>query len=105
MNLSTGKLYNDDGVTPNDFENGAYEILNFSSNTVNKLITVSMNTVTGKSFVSEDKNITFLVHNIAGKTSKVTINGVNVDFKINGNILEIPVVLKKGLVNEIKIQL
>ena len=102
---STGKLYNDDGVTPNDFEKGAYEILNFSSNSTNKLITVKINTVTGKSFISEDKNITFLVHNIAGKPSKVTVNGVNVDFKTNGNILKIPVVLKKGLDNEIKIQL
>jgi oligosaccharide 4-alpha-D-glucosyltransferase len=102
---STGKLYNDDGITPNDFEKGAYEILNFSNTTANKLITVKINTVTGKSFVSEDKNITFLVHNITGKPSKVTVNGATVDFKTNGNILEIPVVLKKGLDNEIKIQL
>jgi hypothetical protein len=64
-----------------------------------------MNTVVGKSFTSADKNVTLLVHNISGKPTKITINGANVDFKTNVNTIEIPVVLKKGLDNEIKIQL
>lgn len=102
---STGKLYNDDGLTPNAFEKGAYEILNFSSNVTAKEITLKMNTTVGKSFTSTDKNVTLLVHNIGSKPTKITINGANIDFKTNENTLEIPVVLKKGLDNEIKIQL
>jgi alpha-glucosidase (family GH31 glycosyl hydrolase) len=102
---STGKLYNDDGLTPNAFEKGAYEILNFSSNVTAKVITLKINTTVGKSFTSVDKNVTLLVHNISAKPTKVTINGANIDFKTNANTLEIPVVLKKGLDNEIKIQL
>nr|WP_315157895.1 TIM-barrel domain-containing protein [uncultured Flavobacterium sp.] len=102
---STGKLYNDDGTTPNAFEKGAYEILNFSSSLSAKTITIKVNTTVGKTFVSTDKNATVLVHNISVKPAKITINGVNVDFKINASTLEIAVVLKKGLDNEIKIQL
>jgi oligosaccharide 4-alpha-D-glucosyltransferase len=102
---STGKLYNDDGVTPNAFEKGAFEILNFSSTVTAKEITLKINTTVGKSFSSADKNVTLLVHNISVKPTKITINGVNVDFKLTGTVLEIPVVLKKGLDNEIKIQL
>jgi oligosaccharide 4-alpha-D-glucosyltransferase len=79
--------------------------LNFSSNVSAKVITLKINTVVGKSFTSGDKNVTLLVRNISTKPAKVTINGENVDFKTNENTLEIPVVLKKGLDNEIKIQL
>jgi len=102
---SSGKLYNDDGITPNDFEKGAYEMLNFSNSSKDKGITLKLNTTIGKSFVSTDKNVRVLVHNITNKPSKITVNGVTVDGQLNGNILEIPVVLKKGLNNEIKIQL
>ena len=102
---SSGKLYNDDGITPNDFEKGAYEILNFSNSSNDKVITLKLNTTVGKSFVSTDKNVRVLVHNITNKPSKITVNGVAVDVQLNGNILEIPVVLKKGLANEIKIEL
>ncbi|HSD08607.1 TIM-barrel domain-containing protein [Flavobacterium sp.] len=102
---SSGKLYNDDGITPNDFEKGAYEILNFSNSSKDKVITLKMNTTVGKSFVSTDKNVKVLVHNIPNKPAKITVNGVTVDGQLNGNILELPVVLKKDLTNEIKIQL
>ncbi|WP_232735240.1 TIM-barrel domain-containing protein [Flavobacterium sp. 5] len=102
---SFGKLYNDDGITPNDFEKGAYEILNFSNSTKDKVITLKMNTTVGKSFVSNDKNVTVLVHNIAVKPSKITINGNAVDCKMNAKTLEVPVILKQGMDNEIKIQL
>jgi oligosaccharide 4-alpha-D-glucosyltransferase len=102
---SFGKLYNDDGLTPNAFEKGTFEILNFSSNVSGKTITLKVNTTVGKTFISTDKNVTLLVHNISAKPTKITINGANVDFKINASTFEIPVVLKKGLDNEIKIQL
>lgn len=102
---SSGKLYNDDGLTPNAFEKGAYEILNFSSNIAAKTITVKINTTVGKTFTSADKNVALLIHNISSKPTKIIVNGANVDFKINTNTIEIPVVLKKGVDYEIKIQL
>jgi oligosaccharide 4-alpha-D-glucosyltransferase len=102
---SYGKLYNDDGLTSNTYEKGAYEILTFLSNVNTKVITLKINTTVGKSFTTADKNVTLLVHNINTKPTKITINGVNIDFKTNAATLEIPVVLKKGLDNEIKIQL
>jgi oligosaccharide 4-alpha-D-glucosyltransferase len=102
---SSGKLYNDDGITPNEFERGAYEVLNFYSTFAANEITIKLNTEIGKTFVSTDKNVSFLVHNLKNKPSKVTVNGVAVDFKHTSTQIEIPVVMKKGLENIIKIQL
>jgi hypothetical protein len=66
---------------------------------------LKITTTVGKAFAGTDKNVTVLVHNISSKPMKVTINGLSVDFKTNASTLEIPVALKKGLDNEIKIQL
>ncbi|TRX35273.1 DUF4968 domain-containing protein [Flavobacterium sp. ZT3R18] len=102
---SFGKLYNDDGLTSNAYEKGAYEILNFTNNTAAKLITLKVSTIVGKSFTSINKKINLIVHNMDKKPIKITVNGVNVDFKTNTNTLEIPVVIEKGMDKEIKIQL
>jgi len=102
---SSGKLYNDDGITPEEFERGNFEILHFSNQTAANVVTIKMNTEIGKSFVSTDKNVTVLVHNLKNKPSKVTVNGIAVEFKSTANQIEIPLVMKKGLENIIKIQL
>jgi oligosaccharide 4-alpha-D-glucosyltransferase len=102
---SFGKLYNDDGLTSKALEKGAYEIMNFTNNTTSKLITLKMSTNVGKSFVSINKKINLKVHNINKTPLKITVNGVNVDFKTNTNTLEIPVIIENGMDKEIKIQL
>ena len=64
---SSGKLYNDDGATPNAFEKEQYEIINFNSNNNSKSLVIKMATVTGKKFTSTDKNVSVLIHNIKAK--------------------------------------
>jgi oligosaccharide 4-alpha-D-glucosyltransferase len=102
---SFGKVYNDDGSTSNAYEKGAYEIINFTNNSTSKLITIKVSTNVGKSFVSINKKINLKVHNINKTPLKITVNGVNIDFKTNTNTLEIPVIIEKGMDKEIKIQL
>jgi oligosaccharide 4-alpha-D-glucosyltransferase len=102
---SFGKVYNDDGLTSNAYEKGAYEIMNFTNNSASNLITIKVSTNVGKSFVSINKKINLKVHNINKTPLKITVNGVNVDFKTNTNTLEIPVIIEKGMDKEIKIQL
>ena len=100
---SEGKLYNDNGTTPNAFEKGEYEILNFNSNFNGKISILKFNSEIGKNFQSLDKNINLIVHNCTAK--KVTLNGISVDFKTNKNNIEIPIIWQTGTEIEIKIQL
>ncbi|WP_395074665.1 TIM-barrel domain-containing protein [Flavobacterium sp.] len=104
---SEGKLYNDNGLTPNAFEKGEFEIVNFNSNyDVNKnlkTITLNFNTEIGKTYQTSDKNINLVVHNCKAKT--ITIDGKSVTFKNNKTSIEIPVSWLKGTSKEIKIQL
>jgi alpha-glucosidase (family GH31 glycosyl hydrolase) len=100
---SEGKLYNDNGTTPNAFEKGEYEILNFNGNTNGKVLTLKLNAEIGKTFSSSDKNVTLIIHNC--KAKKVLIDGKTSSFKSNKTAIEIPVFWKKGIPTEIKIQL
>lgn len=101
---SEEQLYNDDGETPNAFEKGSYEILNFKSTLNPKMIVLEIDTQTGKSYSSEDKNMSLTVHNITSKTVKIMVNGKNAAFKKIGNTIEIPVLLEQTARTVIKIQ-
>ncbi|HLF51637.1 TIM-barrel domain-containing protein [Flavobacterium sp.] len=100
---SKGILYDDNGETSNAFEKGAFEILNFKSVIKAKILTIKLNSEVGKSYQPKDKNVTLIIHNI--KAKKATLNGISISFKTNKNSIEIPISLKKGSENEIKIQL
>lgn len=102
---SEGKLYNDNGQTPNAFEKGEYEILNFTNNSTEKTVSLTIQTETGKSFPSAEKNITLVLHNLNDKIKKVTVDGKETTFISKGKTTEIPVVSKKGITTTILIQL
>ncbi|MNF27399.1 Alpha-xylosidase [compost metagenome] len=102
---SEGKLYNDNGQTPNAFEKGEYEILNFTNNSNDKTVSLTIQTETGKSFQSKDKEILLILHNLNDKIKKVTVDGKSTTFTNKGKTIEIPVVSKKGLTTTILIQL
>jgi alpha-glucosidase (family GH31 glycosyl hydrolase) len=99
---SSGKLYHDNGTTPNAFENGEYELLNFISNTATKTITILFNTEVGKNFVGTNKNVNLILHNL--KSKSISVDGKNIPFKINGKTIEIEVSWLKGSAKQIKIQ-
>jgi len=100
---SSGKLYNDNGLTANAFEKGEFEILNFNENTNDKVVVIKLNSEIGKNFQPIDKNVSLIVHNIKAKS--VTVSGKIVTYKTNNSSIEIPVTWKKGTEMEIKIQL
>jgi oligosaccharide 4-alpha-D-glucosyltransferase len=100
---SSGKLYNDNGIMPNAFEKGEYEILNFIGNYNSKTVTIKLNTDLGKSFASSDKNVNLILHNIKPKT--ISINGKIIPFKMNKATIEIPISWLKMSSKEIKINL
>ena len=100
---SSGKLYNDDGITANDFEKGTYELLNFNGNFNGKVLVIQLDSEIGKNFQSSDKNVSLIIHN--QKAKSITVDGKTVDFKTNTTSTEIPVSWKKGTRVELKIQL
>jgi len=102
---SQGKLYNDNGQTPNAFEKGEYEILNFTNQSKDKIVTLSIKTEIGKAYKPSDKNISLLLHNLNSKVKKVSVNGQDAPFATIGNAIEIAIVSKANANTIIQIQL
>jgi oligosaccharide 4-alpha-D-glucosyltransferase len=100
---STGKLYNDNGLTPNAFEKAEYEILNFDANCNKKSILIKLNAEIGKSFQATDKKINLIIHNC--NTKSVSVDGKSIPFKNQNNKIEIPITWVKSTSSEIKIDL
>lgn len=100
---SEGKLYNDNGTTPNAFEKGESEMLKFSSNSNEKTLTLTIQTVTGKSFLSTDKKINFIVHNWNKKIKNISSKGQNITYTSTDKTITFPVLSKKGQTNTILI--
>ena len=101
--FSFGKIYNDDGKTPNAFEKEMFEILHFESTLTNKKAVLKLYNELGKNFANSDKNVNLILHNIRPKT--ILINGKITTFKINNGNVEVPVFWSKSSSNTITIQL
>ena len=102
VKTSSGKLYNDNGETPQAFEKGQFEILNFNSNNNGNTLVLKLTANTGKNYTPTDKNVTIVVHNL--KAKRIFINGQETIFKTNNESLSLPVTWKKGTSPEIKIE-
>ena len=102
VKTSSGKLYNDNGETPQAFEKGQFEILNFNSNNNGNTLVLKLTANVGKNYLSTDKNVTIVVHNL--KAKRIFINGQETIFKTNNESLFLPVTWKKGTSPEIKIE-
>lgn len=101
---SSGKLYNDDGATPNAFEKGQYEIINFNSNNNGKTLVIKLATVAGKNYTATDKNVSVLIHNIQSKAKRIFVNGQEQIYKTFHEPLQVNVTMTKGTTQEVKIE-
>ena len=101
---SSGKLYNDDGTTPNAFEKGQYEILNFTSTNNGKTLVIKLASTVGKNYTSTDKDVSVLIHNIRDKVKRIFVNGQEQVFKTFHEPLQVNVTLSKGTTQEVKIE-
>lgn len=68
---STGKLYNDDGKTPNAFEKGEYEILNFQSSSKKNELQIEISSEIGKNYHPSTKEITLIIHAFPVQPKKI----------------------------------
>ncbi|WP_025665500.1 glycoside hydrolase family 31 protein [Aquimarina megaterium] len=74
---SSGKLYDDDGKTPNAFEKGKYEILRFDSTLSDKELSIALTSEKGANYTSIDRKVTLIIHNIHASPKSVTISGAS----------------------------
>lgn len=104
---SKGQLYNDDGLTPNDFENGAYEILHFESELEKSELDIELKAETGKNYTTTTKEIQLIIHNISKNPKSLKIDGkkVKVNWNSTSKTLSIPMKWNTKNETEIKIQL
>lgn len=99
---SSGKLYNDDGTTPNAFEKGQYEMLNFKSVNNAKTLSIKLTLTAGKNYASTNKDVSVLIHNI--KAKRIFVNGQEQIYKTFHEPLQVNVTMTKGTTQEVKIE-
>jgi len=100
---SKGKLYNDDGKSPQDFEKGQYEIIRFNSKAKKQHLVINITTQLGSQMAFSNKTVNLIVHNIAKKPKK--IKGYDFKWSPKNHTLTIPVSLNNSKPKNIKIKL
>lgn len=104
---SAGKLYDDNGKTPDAFGKGQYELLHFKNQSNSKQIVISFTSEKGNAYISETRKVSLKIHNINVKPKKISIDGKSAKFTWNKNTnqLELPVIWEQSTTKNIIIQL
>jgi alpha-glucosidase len=102
---SERQVYNDDGLTPNAFEKGMFELLEFEAEMESNCLEIEFEAETGANYSTNTKEINLIVHNIEREPKSIKINGKKsqYDFNINTKQVTIPVIWKTAKETEIKI--
>ena len=89
---SESSLYNDDGLTANAFEKGAYEILEFEAELEKRWLVIEIDSKIGKNYAITKKQIELIIHNIQAAPKQIKINDkkVKVSWDTTKNTLSIP---------------
>jgi oligosaccharide 4-alpha-D-glucosyltransferase len=73
----SGKLYDDDGATPDAYAKGKYEIVRFASavGSGGKQLVITLESEVGKQYQRAERSVALSVHNVAAKPARVTLEG------------------------------
>ncbi len=96
--IGKGHLFDDDGSTPEAYEKGRYELINFTSHTRKKNLEVGFESEKGERFAAVDREFELIIHNIAKQPKKVKMAGKKIDFTWNAEkkLLLVKVNIKSG---------
>ncbi len=73
---STYELYNDDGITPEAYSKGKYELMNFAAQNDHQTLTIFLQKkTTDATYAKVENKVKLCVHNLAGRPESVMING------------------------------
>ncbi|RZT91836.1 oligosaccharide 4-alpha-D-glucosyltransferase [Ancylomarina subtilis] len=101
-----GYLFDDDGQTPDAFEKGNYEKINFTSRADKKNLTIRFDSEKGTNFSAVDREFELIIHNIIREPRKVKLAGKKADFSWNAqkNLLSVRVKIKSGDANTVNVK-
>ncbi|WP_298540670.1 TIM-barrel domain-containing protein [uncultured Aquimarina sp.] len=102
-----GKLYDDDGKTPNAYEKGKYEILNFESKNTDTTLSINLKANTGNDYTKTTRKISLIVHNVEKAPKSVTVGSktVGTDWNEKDNSLSIDFEWNSAVIEKVEIQL
>jgi alpha-glucosidase (family GH31 glycosyl hydrolase) len=75
VRAGAGKLYDDDGLTAQAYEQGKYELLHFASKLQSGALSLRIESEVGKQYQRPERAIALHVHNVAAKPGAVRIDG------------------------------
>nr|WP_315260876.1 TIM-barrel domain-containing protein [uncultured Duganella sp.] len=75
VKAGSGKLYDDDGLTAQAYEQGKYELLHFTSKLDGKTLSLRAESEIGKHYQRPERAIALTVHNIGSAPSSVRVDG------------------------------
>ncbi|NGZ87875.1 TIM-barrel domain-containing protein [Duganella aceris] len=75
VRAGAGKLYDDDGLTAQAYEQGKYELLHFASKQQKGALSLRIESEVGKQYQRPERAIALHVHNVAAKPGAVRIDG------------------------------
>ncbi|MDE2427621.1 MAG: DUF5110 domain-containing protein [Burkholderiales bacterium] len=75
VSQSSGKLYDDDGVTAAAYEHGAYAMLHFDSALHRDQLTIRLSEQRGAAYAAQDRHVQLAIHNVQHKPRQVSVHG------------------------------
>ncbi|WP_282073819.1 TIM-barrel domain-containing protein [Polaribacter atrinae] len=97
------EFYNDDGLTANAFEKGAFEILEFEAEILKRWLEIDLEAEFGDAWNSSAKEIKLIIHNINWNPKKIKVDGKRKRISSEKNMLTIP--LKWSPNKELKVKI
>lgn len=76
----SGKMYDDDGETPEAFEKGKYELLQFASRVADAGLAITVASESGSNWKRPARSLSMVVHNLDAKPAQVEVDGRAVPF-------------------------
>lgn len=100
-------MYDDNGVTPNAFQKGQYEFLNCTANQQNGVLNIQLNSEVGENYLTNDRHLKLVIHQLKKKPENVSIEGRPMDFywQSNDQTLIIPIELTGNSLLNLNIEL
>ena len=102
----SGKLYDDNGETPNAFEKGASSLLHFASSFDQRTLNIVLSAKDGKSYQPIDRKVSLLVHHVDAKPEQVLVKNKAqiIEWNEAEHLLSISVAWKKKTSEKIVIK-
>lgn len=105
VNESERVYYNDDGKLAGAYQKGAYELIEFESETERKWLEIDFEAEQGLNWTATTKNINLILHHIDWTPKRIKVNGKSVSFGKKASKLTIPIVWNTQKEMKIKVSL